>query len=115
VIDKTIVLEWLGANPQTTFTVSDPSSSYQTYSMLTEKAICYRQLTCKNLYPGIDLVYHINEQAGQGFEYSLLVHPGADITAIALKTSGDIKKITINKKEDWKFNPQSELLHRVFR
>ncbi len=107
VIDKTIVLEWLGSNPNAIFTVSDQTSSYQTYSMLTQKASGYRTLTCKNLYPGIDLVYQINEQMEQGFEYSLLVHPGANIHQIALKTGGDFKKIAINKTGG--LNIQSEI------
>src|SRR5262249_42181428 len=42
----------------------------------------------KNLYPGIDVEY-IMPEGKKGLEYSLIVHPGADISVVKMQWSGD--------------------------
>jgi hypothetical protein len=46
----------------------------------------FREVTYRDLWPGIDLVYR--GRPGGGLKYDLIVHPGADRTAIRLRYEG---------------------------
>lgn len=97
VAEKTITMEWLGADPGATIIAEEQTTAYHTYGLLKEKASGYKKITYKNLYPGIDLVYHFNNPEKSGFEYSIVVQPGADPGLIKMKYGGDVKKINIDK------------------
>jgi hypothetical protein len=97
VTDKAITMEWLGANENVQIIQEDKTTAYHTYGMLTEKTYGYTKITYKNLYNGIDLVYHITPNKKIGFEYSLHVAAGADISQIKMQYGGDVKKIKTNK------------------
>ncbi len=98
ITDRTISMEWLGANSAVEIVAEGRTSSYYTYGSLKAKAYGYKKITYKNLYPGIDLVYNFNDHDKPGFEYSLLVRAGADINAVQLKYGGDVKKIKTDSK-----------------
>ncbi|MBL0334726.1 MAG: hypothetical protein IPP73_05235 [Chitinophagaceae bacterium] len=98
ITDRVITMEWLNSNPAAQLIEGERASGYHTYRMLDKKAYGYKEITVKNLYPGIDLVYHFTEQSKAGFEYSLRVQPGADISNVQLKYVGDKKSITTDKK-----------------
>lgn len=98
ITDRVITLEWVGANEQAEIIAAEKTTDYHTYGMLQEKAYGYKKIIYKNLYPGIDLVYSFTNQSLLGFEYSLLVKPGADISAVKLKYAGDVKKIKTNRQ-----------------
>lgn len=98
VTDRTITMEWLNANPAPQIITEERTPFYYTYRMLNEKAYGYKKVTYKNVYPGIDIVYHFTNNNKAGFEYSLLVQPGADISLIKLKYGGDIKSIKKDAK-----------------
>lgn len=93
-VDRIITMEWVNANPNPVVVAEDISSSYFTYGMLKEKASAYKKITYKELYPGIDLQYSFTQTAKAGFEYSLLVKPGADISNIKIRYNGDVKNIS---------------------
>ncbi len=94
ITDRAITMEWLGANPDVTIIAEEKTAAYHTYGLLTDKAYSYKKITYKNLYPGIDVLYSFTQNDKPGFEYSLLVQPGADIKAVKLKYDGDVKSIT---------------------
>ncbi len=98
VIDKVISMEWIAANPHATFIPEDRSTAYHTFRMLSEKVWGYNKLRVKDLYPGIDLLFSFNENKPGGFEYSLLVAPGADISRVQLRFGGDIRSIKTDSK-----------------
>jgi hypothetical protein len=93
ITDRTITMEWLNANPNVQVITDEKTTAYHTYGMLPDKAYGYKKITYKNLYPGIDLVYNFTENAKAGFEYNLLVQPGADVSVVKLKYGGDVKFI----------------------
>lgn len=93
-IDRTITMEWLNANPDPRIVAEDICHDHFSYGLLRTKARAYKKIVYKELYPGIDLVYSFTENKKAGFEYSLLVSPGADISKIKMKYGGDIKNIT---------------------
>ena len=73
-------------------------TDYHTYGTLQDKAYGYKKVIYKNIYPGIDLVYSFTNKGQLGFEYSLLVKPGADLSVVKLKYGGDIKKIKTDRQ-----------------
>ncbi|MBL0183217.1 MAG: hypothetical protein IPP96_13310 [Chitinophagaceae bacterium] len=97
VTDKLITLEWVGADPAAAVIAEDEIPDYHTYGLLKEKATGYKKITYKNLYPGIDVVYHFTNSEKPGFEYSIVVQPGADPGLIKMKYGGDVKKINLDK------------------
>ena len=93
ITDQIITMEWLNANPSLQVQAIDKASAYHTYRMISDKAYSFGALIYKDLYPGIDLVYHFTDNTKQGFEFSLKVQPGADLSRVALKYGGDIVSI----------------------
>lgn len=97
VTDKIITMEWIDANEQVQIIAEGLQRDYHTYGLLPGKASGYGKITYKDLYPGIDVVYHFTDTDKPGFEYSIIVHPGADPSQISMKYDGDVKKISIDK------------------
>lgn len=98
ITDRVITMEWLNTNPSLQIQAFDKAAAYHTYRMLNEKVYAFGGITYKNIYPGIDLVYHFTDNAKSGFEYSLKVQPGADLSQVALKYGGDIVSIKTDNK-----------------
>jgi hypothetical protein len=98
VTDRVITMEWLNSSPGVKIISEEKSSDYYTYRLLQDKAYGYKKITYKNIYPGIDVVYSFAEDKKPGFEYSLLIKPGADISVVKLKYGGDVKNITTDAK-----------------
>lgn len=98
VTDRVITMEWVGANPNPEIIPAEKAADYHTYGLLQEKAYGYKKIIYRNLYPGIDLIYSFTSNGQLGFEYSLLVKPGADLSAVKLKYAGDIKKMKTDSK-----------------
>lgn len=92
-VDRAITMEWVNANSHPEIIAEDKAEEYHTYGFLQEQASAYKKITYKNLYPGIDLIYTFRQSGRVGFEYSLLVKPGADISLIKVRFGGELKKI----------------------
>jgi hypothetical protein len=56
----------------------------------------YRKVQCRDLYPGIDLIYY---GSGEQLEYDFIVAPGADPEAIALRFEG-ANRVAIDARGD---------------
>jgi hypothetical protein len=97
ITDRVISMEWVNANPNVEIISEEKTVDYYTYGMLPDKANGYKRIIYQNLYPGIDLVYSFTKNDKLGFEYSFLVKPGADLSAIKLKYAGDIQKIKTDR------------------
>jgi len=97
VTDKIITVAFEGANPHPVIFAKEETSDYHTYGLLKDKAYGYKKITYKNLYPGIDIVYHFTNTNKTGFEYSIVLQPGADLNLVKLKYGGDIKNIQVDK------------------
>ncbi|HEX7412781.1 MAG TPA: T9SS type A sorting domain-containing protein [Bacteroidia bacterium] len=91
-----VSVEWEGANENVQIISENKSAAYFSYTFF-EKGVRknvnyingYNKLTYKNLYPNIDIeyVFHPNE----GIEYSIILHPGADVSKVKLNYSNKIK------------------------
>jgi len=98
ITDRVITMEWVGSNPNVEIIAEEKSTDYHTYGVLRDKAYGYKKITYKNMYPGIDLVYSFTTTSKLGFEYSLLVQPGANVSAVKLKYGGAVKKIKTDRQ-----------------
>jgi hypothetical protein len=95
-IDKTIVMQWMGANEQVQIQAKELEQGYHTYGFLANKANGYKAIRYINLYDGIDVEVRINKTQVNGFEYNVFAKPGADLSLIRMNYSGDLTKIKIN-------------------
>ncbi len=98
VVDRSISMEWINANPNVQISVTDKTEEYHTYGFIQKKANAYRKIIYKNLYDGIDVVYTFLSDNKTGFEYSIIAKPNADISAIKIHYGGDIKKLKQDEK-----------------
>jgi gliding motility-associated-like protein len=117
------------ANLQTIISTDNEVSWYYNYTLtknVNVQARAWKKITYYNLYPGIDMQFYFPDYGETGlpdslaersFEYSFIVHPGADISQIKIKYNGDVKVNadgTITIKSDYgNFNeyvPVSKLL-----
>ena len=89
-----IKLNWIGCNSDAIMSTSEQTEGYYTfgekgYEKLQAKG--YKKLLYKDLYPRIDVEYIIPDKGG--FKYSLILHPGADISKVKMQYTGDVEKI----------------------
>ena len=86
---------WQNANAAVAVIGEGERSDYYSYAVSTKKTIkasIFNKIVYRNIYPGIDIEYSFRK-GKDGFEYSLIVHPGADISRAILKhtQSGKLK------------------------
>ncbi|MBI5540599.1 MAG: T9SS type A sorting domain-containing protein [Bacteroidia bacterium] len=87
--------EWQNINTDIKIETSDKTEGYFTFGI--HKNICngYKRVIYKNIYPNIDIEYFIPEEK-TGIKYNIILHPGADISNISLKYSGDVNQMTMD-------------------
>jgi len=101
-----MISNWEGSNPSVTIIAAKEKSDYYTYSGIavgtTIKTNIFKEITYRNIYPGIDIEYTF-PVGKEGFEYSLVVHSGGDISKAIMKyeTAG---KLRLNNMGDVIFN-----------
>lgn len=93
ITDRKVSMEWLGASANVEILKEELAEGYHTYGLLNNKAFGYRKITYKNIYPGIDIVYSFINNEKPGFEYSIVISPGADAGMLKMRYNGDIKGI----------------------
>ena len=97
--------QWIGANPNVQIIAEGQHSAYYSFSFNDENGKPvnenfvpgFDKITYKDLYPNIDVVYEMH--GDEGIKYSVVVHPGGDISQVKLQYSkkarlladGDIK------------------------
>jgi len=92
-----ISFNWENANPDVEIIPENLTTYYFSYNIKerdgSEKNInfikAYKKIIYKNIYPNIDIEYIFNPT--DGIEYSLIVHPGADITKVKMNYGGAVK------------------------
>jgi len=96
-VDRTVTMEWMNANPNPIIVAEEPLAGYHTYGLLQAKAGTFRKITYRELYPGVDVEYYFVKNKKEGFEYNIVLKPGADINAVKMRFGGDVKSITTGK------------------
>jgi len=86
-------MRWLGADPAAQIVATQPQPARVNYAHGNDPSAwrtgipLYGRITYRNLYPGIDLVFHGERGA---LEYDLVVAPGADPSRIRLALEGPL-------------------------
>ena len=87
-----LVAEWVGANPNVELISSGQDPFTHTYELKENKSVgtksgihSFQKVTYKNLYPDIDVEYTLHPESG--VKYSLILHPGADLSQVKLRYS----------------------------
>ncbi|MCC6691431.1 MAG: SprB repeat-containing protein [Bacteroidia bacterium] len=83
-----VSMQWQNANPAAGLIAEEKVADYYTYADPKGRTAAilsnaYKKLIYKNLYPGVDVEYVFHET--EGIKYSLVLHPGADASAIKMK------------------------------
>ena len=83
---------WKNSNPSVTVSTDGKLSSYYTFPSPIVKNSCiktygYKKITYNNIYPGIDAEYTFVPNQ-DGFKYTLIVHPGANLASVKLAYEG---------------------------
>ena len=84
--ESKIIMHWLGSNPVATIQAENQSKHYFSYGDAQLKSYGFSSITYKDLYPGIDVIYTIPDKGG--IKYSLMLHPGADISQVRFYFDG---------------------------
>ena len=84
-------VKFLNANPNPTIVPEKIQSSYNNYFIGNDSTKwasgckIYKAVVYKDVYPGIDIRYYTNEAQ---LKYDIIVHPGGDVSKIALYIDG---------------------------
>jgi hypothetical protein len=87
-------IELVGANENPQIITEEPSSDYLNYyNAITPESGAtnvrsYKKIIYKNIYPDIDMVFYTPAGSEKPFEYTFIVHPGADAKLIRLHYTG---------------------------
>lgn len=90
-IDHYLTATWEGSTGNIVAVADKQQTYYYTYpgpdNKSTIKVNVFKTVTCQNVYPGIDIKYMFSK-GKDGFKYTVIVHPGADLSVVKLKYSG---------------------------
>ena len=91
-------VQWANSNPDVRIVAEDLADDYFSYTKLNGENINhikgYKKLVYKDLYPNIDVEYVFHPQ--EGIKYSLILHPGADVSQVKMVYSGTNKTVLKN-------------------
>ena len=91
-----IHMQWENANVDAQVVAEQMLPNYSSYSVgktNINHVKGFKKLIYKNLYPNIDIEYVYD--AREGIKYSIVLHPGADVTNVKMKYTGN-KKVSLD-------------------
>lgn len=94
---------FVNANPNAELMAAAASKDYDNYYNVPDKpegilkVYHYQQITYKNIYPNIDVVFSIPKDTLKTVEYNFVVHPKGKISDIQLKFNGAKTALVDNK------------------
>ncbi len=107
-IEKTVTMQWVGANPSPEIKHETQSPHHFSYGLLPTKANGFKKILYNSIYPGIHLQYSFNDLHKPGFEFSITVQPGTDINLLKFNYSGQ-DKVQLQKDEHGNLLVQSSI------
>lgn len=95
-----VSLVWEGSNPDVSIESTEEQSYFYAYPKGingTIKTNVFKKIIYRNLYKNIDVEYTFPSNK-DGIKYTVIVHPGGDLSAVKLKYNGDnINNIQLDK------------------
>jgi gliding motility-associated-like protein len=95
--EKTVIVEFIGANPHAGIETGKASSHYFTYGGAELNAPGFKSVTYKEMYPHIDIEFLIPERTAAGIKYNIVLHPGARPADVRWKYSGNYEQIRLDE------------------
>ncbi|WP_269684168.1 T9SS type B sorting domain-containing protein [Flavobacterium lacustre] len=98
-----IDIDFVNSNPRVELITEEKSKDYNNYYNVPNKpdgvlmVHQYKQITYKNIYPNIDVVFTIPKDSLKAVEYNFVVHPYGKISDIQLKFNGAKTELVNNK------------------
>ena len=98
-----IDIDFVNSNPKVELVTEEKSKDYDNYYNVPNKpdgvlmVHQYKQITYKNIYPNIDVVFSIPKDSLKAVEYNFVVHPNGKISDIQLKLNGAKTDLVDNK------------------
>jgi gliding motility-associated-like protein len=98
-----IDIDFVDSNPKVELITEQKSKDYDNYYNIPNKpdgvlmVHQYQQITYKNIYPNIDVVFSIPKDSLKAVEYNFVVHPNGKISDIQLKFNGAKTELVDNK------------------
>jgi gliding motility-associated-like protein len=98
-----IDIDFVNSNSKVEFIAEQKSSDFDNYYNVPNKpegiiGVCqYKQITYKNIYPNIDVVFTIPDDPKKTVEYNFIIHPKGKISDIQLKFNGAETDLVDNK------------------
>jgi len=92
---------WSGASSNVTIDAEDEQSYYYIYATGKASSVnvnIFKKIIYHNIYPGIDIEYSFIK-GKSGMKYSVIAHPGADVSQVKLVYNG-AKKMHLNSNGD---------------
>lgn len=112
-----IDIDFVNSNPKVELIKEEESKDYDNYYNVPNKpdgvlmVHQYQQITYKNIYPNIDVVFSIPKDSLKAVEYNFVVHPKGKISDIQLKFNGAETDLVDNKiKMQVRFGEMEETL-----
>lgn len=112
-----IDIDFVNSNPKVELITEQKSTDYDNYYNIPNKpdgvlmVHQYQQITYKNIYPNIDVVFSIPKDTLKAVEYNFVVHPKGKISDIQLKFNGAETDLVDNKiKMQVRFGEMEETL-----
>ncbi len=96
-IHQDVSVTWVGASSNVAIVAGDRQNYPMTFSLQegynkyrSISVGVFKKVTYKNMYPGIDIEYILPEGANakNDLKYTIIVHPGADLSQVKLKYTG---------------------------
>ncbi|HTM91271.1 MAG TPA: PKD domain-containing protein [Flavisolibacter sp.] len=94
-------VSFIGSNPKAQVVADKPLYTYNNYILGNDPSKwyfncdLYQAVTVKNIYPNVDVRYYSDNGS---FKYDIIVHPGGDISKIAMKYDG-AKNLKLKNKD----------------
>lgn len=98
-----IDIDFLNSNPKVELVTEEKSLDYDNYYNIPNKpkgvlmVHQYKQITYKNIYPNIDVVFSVPKDTLKTVEYNFIIHPKGKVSDIQLKFSGAQTELVDNK------------------
>ena len=98
-----IDIDFINSNPNVELVTAEASKDYDNYYNVTNKpegilnVHKFQQITYKNIYPNIDVVFSIPKDTLKTVEYNFVVHPKGKISDIQMKFDGVKTDLVDNK------------------
>ncbi|MBG6061539.1 gliding motility-associated-like protein [Flavobacterium sp. CG_9.1] len=96
-------IDFVNSNPNVELVTAEASKDYDNYYNVPNKpegvvnVHLYQQITYKNIYPNIDVVFFVPKDTLKTVEYNFVVHPKGKISDIQMKFNGVKTDLVDNK------------------